>query len=136
MGRWTEVLFVSMLVLSVVFARQTDTMVKQCQVSASSVAPPAVSNPVQSDILDVKPMPSNPLTVPSYIVPDFPAESFCIRFTQHQRRIVDLNNDDNCFLVKWGDAALLPYGRTGSVFIAPWLRSFDSFSPPGLIMRL
>ncbi|MDD5509229.1 MAG: hypothetical protein PHI12_00200 [Dehalococcoidales bacterium] len=139
MGRWAEVLLVTMLVLTIVFAKQAEAMVKQCPVSASSVAPLSVSNPVQSDtsdILTVRPMPGTPLKIPSYMVADFPPESFCIRFAQHQRRLVTCNNGYGFFLAKSGSGAVFQDGRTKPSFIAPLLRSFDSFSPPGLVMRL
>ncbi|MDD5590635.1 MAG: hypothetical protein PHY18_01760 [Dehalococcoidales bacterium] len=136
MGRWAEVLLVTMLVLTIVFARQAEAMVKQCVVSTSPVAPLSVSEPIQSDTLAVKPVPETPLKIPLYMVADYPSESFCMRLTQQQRRLVSGNNVDKCFLIKSGGAAVLQNGRNGAVFVAPLLRSFDSFSPPGLIMRL
>ncbi|MDD4984284.1 MAG: hypothetical protein PHQ43_00645 [Dehalococcoidales bacterium] len=136
MGRWAEVLFVTMLVLSVVFARQAEAMVNQGPGSTNLAVPLSVSKPVQSDILAVNPMPSTPLKIPSYMVADYPQESFFIRFTQHQRKLVTCNNGYSLFLVKSSSGAVLQDGRAKPSFVAPLLRSFDSFSPPGLIMRL
>ena len=136
MGRCAEVLLVTMLVLTIIFAKQAEAMVKRCPVSANSVAPLSISNPVKSDTLAVNPTPGTPLKIPSYMVADFPPESFCIRFAQHQRRLVTGNNVDHCFLMKSSSGAVLQDGRTRPSFIAPLLRSFDSFSPPGLVMRL
>ena len=139
MGRWAEVLLVAMLVLSIAFARQAEAIVKQYPVSASWVAPLSVYDPVQSDTSDtlaVNPMSETPFKIPSHVIADFHLDPSCTLCAHYQRRLVEFNNGENCFLVKWDGVALLPDGRTGSSFIAPLLRSFDSFSPPGLIMRL
>lgn len=136
MGRWAEVLLVTMLVLSIAFARQAEAMGKQYPVSTSLVAPLSASVPVQSDTLAVNPVSGTPLRIPSYMVADYPLESFCIRFTQHQRRLVTCNNGYGFFLMRSGSGAVFLDGRTKPSFIAPLLRSFDSFSPPGFVMRL
>ena len=136
--RWVEVLLVTILALGITFSVQVEAeaAVKQCPTSVNMVAPLPVFNLVNSATLDANPFPRVPDKVLSDLLVDYLQQPSWMQFTQQQRKPLACAKCGIQFIRRCDCMAVPRSGQLGLAFFAPLSRSFHSFSPPDLIMRL